>query len=107
MEAGHRKGRMTPIGGMAKRNADQAVKNEKYVIQDAIDFFEWAKQDTSTIAFSYVSIEDYEISEKFLKAACENLQGVQGTMKVYVVFSLKANSIGSAIRHVFTKIVLV
>ena len=47
MEAGHRKGRMTPIGGMAKRNADQAVKNEKYVIQDAIDFFEWAKQDTS------------------------------------------------------------
>ena len=36
-----------PIGGMAKRNVDQAVKNGKYVIQDAIYFFEWAKQDTS------------------------------------------------------------
>ena len=40
-------------------------------MQDAIDFFEWVKQDTSAIAFSYVSIEDYEISETFLKAACE------------------------------------
>ena len=42
-------------------------------MQDTADFFEWAKQDTSAIAFSYVSIEDYEISEKFLKAACENV----------------------------------
>ena len=107
MEAGYGKGPCYPIGGMTKRKADQAVKNGKYVIQDAIDFFEWAKQDTSTIAFSYVSVEDYEISENFLKAACENLQAVQGTMKVYVVFSLKTKSIGSVIRHVFTKIVLI
>ena len=56
MEAGHRKGRMTPIGGMAKRNADQAVKNEKYVIQDAIDFFEWAKQDTSASVSTSASV---------------------------------------------------
>ena len=62
-------------------------------MQDAIDFFEWAKQDTSTIAFSYVSIEDYEISETFLKATCEILQAVKATMKVHAVFSLKANSI--------------
>ena len=58
---------------MAKQKTDQAVENGKYVIQDETDFFEWAKQDTSAIAFSYVSIEDYEISEKFLKAACENV----------------------------------
>ena len=72
MEAGHGKGPCDPIGGVAKRKADQAVKNGKYVVQDAIDFFEWAKQDVSAIAFSYVSIEDYEISEKFLKSAWEN-----------------------------------
>ena len=41
----------------------------------------------------YVSIEDYEISEKLLKAACEKVQTVKVTMKVYAVFSLKANSI--------------
>ena len=47
---------------MAKQKTDQAVENGKYVIQDETDFFEWEKQDTSAIAFSYVSIEDYEIS---------------------------------------------
>ena len=69
MEDHHGKGPCEPIGGVAKRKTDQAVKNGKYVTQDATDFFEWAKQDTSAIAFSYVSIEDYEISEKFIKAA--------------------------------------
>ena len=82
-----------PIGGVAKRKADQAVKNGRFIIQDAIDFFEWAKQDSSSIKFSYLSIEDYEISEKFLKATCENLQLVKGTMKVHGVFSLKPNTI--------------
>ena len=92
MEAGHGKGPCDPIAGVAKRKADQTVKNGKYVIQGAIDFFEWAKQDISGIPFSYVSVEDYEISEKFLKAACENVQIVKGTIKVHAVFSLKANS---------------
>ena len=73
MEAGLVKGLCDLIGGVAKRKTDQALKNGKYVMQDTTDFFEWTKQDTSAIAFSYVSIEDYEISEKFLKAACENV----------------------------------
>ena len=51
MDAGHEKGLCGPIEGVAKRKADQAVKYGKYVIQDAIDSFEWAKQDTSAIAF--------------------------------------------------------
>ena len=72
-----------------------------------LTFFEWAKQDTSTIAFSYVPIEDYEISEKFLKAACENLQAVKGTIKVHAVLSLKANSIWVRDTSCFAKIVLV
>ena len=62
IDAGHGKGPCDPIGGVAKQKTDQAVENGKYVIQDETDFFEWAKQDTSAIAFSYVSIEDYEIS---------------------------------------------
>ena len=93
METGHGKDPCDPIGSVAKQKADGAVKNVKYVIQDAIDFFDSAKQDTSSIAFSYVSIEDYEISEKFLKAACENMREVKGTMKAHAVFSRKANSI--------------
>ena len=72
-KSGHGKGLCDPIGGAAKQKADQAVRYGKYVMPDTIDFFEWAKQDTSSVAFSYGSIEDYEISEKLLKAACENL----------------------------------
>ena len=104
MEAGHGKGPCDPIAGVAKRKADQTVKNGKYVIQGAIDFFEWAKQDISGIPFSYVSVEDYEISGKFLKAACENVQAVKGTMPFFL---LKQIRLGSAIFHVLAKIVLV
>lgn len=93
MEAGHGKGPCDPIGGVAKRKADQAVKNGKYVIQDATDFYEWAKQDASAIVYSYLSTEDYENSANFLKVACENVETVKGTMKVHGVFSLKVNSI--------------
>ena len=93
MEAGHGKGSCDPIGDVAKQKADRVVKNGKCVIQDAMDFFDWTKEDTSAITFCYVSIEDCGISVKFLKGACENLQTVKGTMKVHSVFSRKANSI--------------
>ena len=93
MESGHAKGPCDSIEGVAKRKADQAVENGRFIIQDAVDFFEWAKQDSISIKFLYLSIEDYEISEKFLKATCENLQTVKGNMKVHGVFSLKPNTI--------------
>ena len=38
--AGHGKEPCNPIGGTAKRKADQAVKNGRFVIQDAVDFYE-------------------------------------------------------------------
>ena len=49
MEAGHGEGPYDPIGGTAKRKADQAVKNGRFVIQDAADFYEWSKQESSSI----------------------------------------------------------
>ena len=39
-EAGHGKGPCDPIGGTAKHKADPAVKNGKFVIQDAVDFYD-------------------------------------------------------------------
>ena len=41
MEAGHWKDPCDSIGGVAKLKVDEAVKNGKFIIQDAIDFFEW------------------------------------------------------------------
>ena len=43
MESGHGKGPCDPIGGTAKRKDDLAVKNDKAVIQDAMDFFTWVR----------------------------------------------------------------
>lgn len=85
MEAGHGKGPCDPIGGTAKRKADHVVKNGKVVIQDAIDFFEWSKNDSSAIKYFFLSCEEYEASEKFLQAMCQNVQTVVGTMKVHAV----------------------
>ena len=91
MEAGHGKGPCDPIGGTAKRKADQAVKNGRFVIQDAVDFYEWSKQESSAIKYVYLSTEEYEISANFLKALRKNLDSVNGTMKLHAVFSLKPN----------------
>ena len=64
MEAGHGKGPCDPTGGTAKRKADQAVKNGKYIIQDAHDFYQWAitSNDSSAIKFLFLSTSDYEKS---------------------------------------------
>ena len=91
MEAGHGKGPCDPIGGTAKRKADQAVKNGRFVIQDAVDFYEWSKQESSAIKYVYLSTEEYEMSANFLKAFWKNLDSVNGTMKLHAVFSLKPN----------------
>ena len=91
MEAGHGKGPCDPIGGATKRKTAQAVKNGRFVIQDAVDFFEWSKQESSAIKYVYPSTEEYEISANFLKEVCKNLDSVNGTMKLHGVFSLKPN----------------
>ena len=44
MKAGHGKGPCNSIEGTAKGKADQTVKNDKAVIQDAHDFYKWVKK---------------------------------------------------------------
>ena len=67
MEAGHGKGPCDPIGGTAKRKADLAVKNEKAIIQDAKDFYQWAKttEADSSIKFTFLSSEEYKTLHPF------------------------------------------
>ena len=49
--------------------------------------------DFTTITYSYISVEDYENSEMFLTAVCNNLTRVPGTMKLHAVHSIKPNSV--------------
>ena len=95
MEAGHGKGPCDPIGGTAKRKADLAVKNEKAIIQDAQDFFKWAKttEDASLIKFTFLSRKEYEDAKSFLNQVCNDITRVEGTLKLHAVFPHEANRI--------------
>ena len=82
MEAGHGKSPCDPIGGTAKRKADYAVKHAKAVIQDAQDFYQWAKttEVTSKIKFYFLSSEEYEKAASFLKEVCKGIEAIPGTI---------------------------
>ena len=87
VEADHGKGPCDPNGGTTKQKADIGVKNDKAVIQDAMDFFTWAKesQGQSAIEFFFISTHDYQTSSLFLSTVCQNVKTIVGTMKVHAV----------------------
>ena len=58
-----------------------------------LNFFEWAKHDSTAITYLYISVQDYERSETFLKAVCNNIKPMPGTMKVHTVHATKPNSV--------------
>jgi hypothetical protein len=48
-ESGHGKSACDGVGGTTKRNADNAVKQEKAKIEDAMDSYAWAIQSAGEI----------------------------------------------------------
>ena len=86
-EAGHGKGRCDGIGGTAKRLADDAIKQEKAIIQDAHEFFAWANetQSSSLITYIFVSADECQESQRELSDKTKDLVRVQGTMKLHAV----------------------
>jgi hypothetical protein len=63
-EKGHGKSACDGVGGTAKRNADMAVKQSKAVIQDAQDFYAWAKANQSEISYQLIAQEKYNDKSK-------------------------------------------
>ena len=93
-EAGHGKGPCDPIGGTAKRQADQAVRNGKVVIQDAFDFYAWASSIcNSLITYKFLTSDDYNESQAFVTAITSNVCTIPGTMKLHSVKSNGPNKI--------------
>lgn len=68
-EVGHGKSVCDGIGGTFKRMAEQAVKQEKVVINDAQDLFAWGKgrDGESLIKSEYYTQQDVENAEKKVK----------------------------------------
>jgi hypothetical protein len=75
-EAGHGKGPCDGVGAVAKRMADEAVRQGRVTIQDASDYFAWEQ------------CEETQIAMKTLK-----LSPVKGTFKIHSVFGLNENKI--------------
>ena len=91
----HGKGPCDGVGGTVKRLADDYVKQNKVVIQDAADFFAWSrdKQSESKIDYTFVSTDEYKLSKVSLQSGLEVIKPVQGTMKVHAAVGLGNNSV--------------
>lgn len=83
-EVGHGKGPCDGLGGTTKRMADEAVRCQKTVIQDANDFYKWAcTSNMKGILFLFVSSEECNRMEELLKS--REVKPVKGTFKLHAV----------------------
>ena len=80
-EAGYGKDPCDGPGGTTKRMADNAIKQRKYVIQNAFDLFSWAEstQVSSKILYEFISSEDVALCAEELKSITP--RPIHGTMK--------------------------
>lgn len=83
-EAGHGKGPCDGIGGTAKRQAADAIKQGKVSIQDASDFYAWGVQNQKSITYRFYSLREYEQMAEVLSR--RKPIAIQGTMKLHAVF---------------------
>ena len=74
LESGHGKSACDGVGGTTKRNADNAVKQNKAVIQDAMDFFAWAYQSDGEIKYHMITQEEYDRNSMEIEAEKEKNQ---------------------------------
>lgn len=66
-KCGHRKGPCDGIGGISKRQAREASKQGKVIIQDAQDYYRWAIDSSKSIEYVLYSADEYETASEELK----------------------------------------
>lgn len=91
-EVGHGKGPCDGIGGTAKRMVDNAIKQEKAIIQDANDFFVWSSESNSAISFKLYTADDVRKSSEEIDAMGQ-MKAVKGTLQIHAVSSTSPGSI--------------
>ena len=86
----HGKGPCDGIGGTSKRLEDDAIKQQKVVIQNANDFFfKWAVPYQSQSAIKYIFVESKEFEEIQKILAGRTCLPVCATMKLHAAFASK------------------
>ena len=78
-EAGHGKGPCDGIGSTTEHLADDVVKQRKFLLQDADDFYSWAKETQTAISYAFVFVE-VQACPDLLRELSVTI--VEGTMKL-------------------------
>lgn len=92
-EAGHGKGPCDGVGAVAKRRADDAVRQGKVTIQYSDEFYAWASKTQGTVEYIYVKTNVCEATQKELSAI--KIQPIKGTLQIHAVFGLGQNQIAT------------
>lgn len=90
-EAGHGKGACDGVGGSSKRMADEAVKHEKVVIQNAQDYYEWGKETSSLTKYFFYSSKEVEKSR--VEIASMTTTPIKGIMKSHAMICPEAGTL--------------
>ena len=72
---------------------DEAVKTGK--IQDAVDFYDWARknENSSLVSYRFYLKEEYFDAGKFLKRKTKDVRAVPNTMKIHSVACISAEQV--------------
>ena len=75
--------------------ADEAVKTGKHKIQDAVDFYDWARKNknSSSVSYRFYSKEEYCDAGKFLERKYKDVKAVPNTMKIHSVAGISAEQV--------------
>ena len=96
-EAGHGKGPCDGLGGTIKRLADDTIKREVAIIQDANEFYAWATTLKSEMSFLFLTKEECEAATVALEELCTSTRTIQGTMMIHAVSYASASTDGVGI----------
>ncbi|WAQ99020.1 hypothetical protein MAR_023393 [Mya arenaria] len=93
LESGHGKGTCDGVGGTTKRNADNAIKQGKVIIQDEEDFYKWAIQTEGQIKYKKILPEEFDQRKEAVDTRNIELKPVKGTMKLHSVIGVSPMNI--------------
>ena len=81
------------MGGTAKRNANNAVKQGKILIQDAAEFYAWAVQNEKGIRYHMVSEEEYCRNKDIVDKRNAEIKPIKGSMLIHAVVGVEHGKI--------------
>ena len=105
-ETGHGKGPCDGVGGTAKRAADMGIKQEKFVVQDANDFYLNVGSHHQSASYIFVSSSKAEEARGELAEINKNLVALKGTMKVHHVSAIERGKVRTSTTSCYCNICL-